>query len=193
MMKKRLIIITGITMAGKSSTTKELVKQLQTEGVAIKLLKETTTRPKRESDYSNPEYHFVTEEEYNQKDFLVSIDFKVSGGETWKYGIEMQDFPELSIIVSNMYAIDYLLSNPIPENLDIDIFYLNISEEEALRRDKGDRISQTGDNIIDRIKRDINNNNDIYEKHVNYISKVNCDNTTLKEIVNIISLSIKGF
>lgn len=172
-------------MAGKTSTAKALVNKLQTEGVAVELLKETTTRPKRESDYSNPEYYFVTEEEYNQKDFLVSVDFKVSNGETWKYGIEMQDFPELGVIVTNMYAIDALLSKDLPEDLDVIIFYLNVSEEKVLKRDKGDR-NQTGDNVIDRIKRDIEKNEMYYNKHCNYIHKIDCNNLTLKRIVNYI-------
>lgn len=173
-------------MAGKSSTAKELVKQLQTAGVAVELLKETTTRPKRESDYENPEYHFVTEKEFNQKEFLTSANFKVTSGETWRYGIEMQEFPELGVIVSNMYAIDTLLCNGIPEDLDVKIFYLNISEEEALKRDKGDRLSQAGDVVVDRIKRDISNYNMYYEKHEDYIYEVDCDDTTLEEVVDYI-------
>lgn len=178
-------------MAGKSSTAKELVKQLQTAGVAVELLKETTTRPKRESDYSNPEYYFVTEEEYNQKDFLVSIDFNIASGGIWRYGIEMQDFPKLGVIVSNMYAVDYLLSNPLPEDLDVTVFYLNVSEEEALHRDKGDRISQVGDDIIDRIKRDINKYNAFYEKHEHYIYEIYCNNTTLEEVVDCIYYQLR--
>lgn len=173
-------------MAGKSSTAKELVKQLQTAGVAVELLKETTTRPKRESDYENPEYHFVTEKEFNQKEFLTSANFKVTSGETWRYGIEIQEFPELGVIVSNMYAIDTLLCNGIPEDLDVKIFYLNISEEEALKRDKGDRLSQAGDVVVDRIKRDISNYNMYYEKHEDYIYAVDCDDTTLEEVVDYI-------
>lgn len=171
-------------MAGKSSTAKELVKQLQTAGVAVELLKETTTRPKRESDYENPEYHFVTEKEFNQKEFLTSVNFKVTSGETWRYGIEMQEFPELGVIVSNMYAIDTLLCNGIPKDLDVKIFYLNISEEEALRRDKGDRLSQAGDIVIDRIRRDIDKFNMYYEKYEDYIYEIECDNTTLDEVVD---------
>ena len=150
--KKKLVIITGITMAGKSSTAKELVRQLQAAGVAVELLKETTTRPKRESDYENPEYHFVTEKEFNQKEFLTSANFKVTSGETWRYGIEMQEFPEMGVIVSNMYAIDTLLCDGIPEDLDVKIFYLNISEEEVLKRDKTSLdISwiKTGDEVPD--------------------------------------------
>ena len=170
-------------MAGKSSTAKALVKQLQTEGVAVELLKETTTRPKRESDYSKPEYFFVTEEEYNKKDFLTSVDFNVASGEIWRYGIEKQDFPELGVIVSNMYAIDKLLQNPLPKVLDAVIIYLNISKDEVLRRDKGDRTSQAGDDVIKRIERDINNYNILAEKWQDNIHNLCCDKLSLEEVV----------
>jgi guanylate kinase len=173
-------------MAGKSSTAKALVKRLQTEGVAIELLKETTTRPKRESDYSNPEYYFVTEEEYNQKDFLVSVDFNVASGEIWRYGIETQNFPSLGIIVSNMYAIDSLLKNPLPKDLEVTIIYLNISEQEVLRRDKGDRVSQSGDDVSERVKRDISNYNELAEKWQDYIYNLRCDNLPLEDVIDCI-------
>ena len=174
-------------MAGKSSTAKAFVKHLQDTGVNVKLLKETTTRPKRESDYENPEYHFVTEEEYNKRKFLVSVDFVVSSGETWRYGIELQDFPEVGVIVSNMYAVDYLLSNPcLPKDLDITVVYLNVSEEEIARRSKGDRVSQKGDSVTERIKRDIDNYNNIYAKHEDYIYEVICDDLSIDAVVDYI-------
>jgi guanylate kinase len=178
-------------MAGKSSTAKALVKRLQTEGVAIELLKETTTRPKRESDYFNPEYYFVTEEEYNQKDFLVSVDFNVASGEIWRYGIETQNFPSLGIIVSNMYAIDSLLKNPLPKDLEVTIIYLNISEQEVLRRDKGDRVSQSGDDVSERVKRDISNYNELAEKWQDYIYNLRCDNLPLEDVIDCICNILK--
>lgn len=177
-------------MAGKSSTAKALVNKLQTEGVAVELLKETTTRPKRESDYENPEYHFVSDEEYNRKDFLASVDFNVTSGEVWRYGIEMQDFPHLGVIVSNMYAVEQLLSTHLPADLDITVFYLNVSEEEIARRNKGDRISQVGDDVTDRIKRDIENYNKIYIIFDDFIHKINCNGSSLESVVNLIRDSI---
>lgn len=162
-------------MAGKSSTAKALVNRLQTEGVAVELLKETTTRPKRKSDYSNPEYHFVSDEEYNRKDFLVSVDFNVASGEVWRYGIENQEFPGLGIIVSNMYAVDYLLTHPLPEDLEIVIIYLKVTKNVILRRDKGDRLTQKGDDVLKRIQRDINNYNKLYKKHKENILVIDID------------------
>lgn len=191
-MNKNLIIITGITMAGKSSTAKALVNRLQTEGVAVELLKETTTRPKRKSDYSNPEYNFVTEEEYNQKDFLVSVDFNVSSGEIWKYGIENQDFPKLGVIVSNMYAIDSLLSQRIPPmDINITIIYLNVTEEEILKRNKGDRLSQLGDDVIERIRRDIDKYNQIFYKWEDCIHEIWCDDLSFEEVLDCVYSAIR--
>jgi guanylate kinase len=189
-MKPKLIIITGITMAGKSSTAKTLVNMLHTAGVAVELLKETTTRPRRESDYSNPEYNFVTEEEYDKKEFYASVSFEVSNGEHWKYGIERKDLPEIGIIVSNMYAIDQLLSSTkLSEEVDLSIFYLKVSKKEILRRDKGDRTSQKGDDVMDRIKRDIDKYNYYYQKHQDKIHKISCDNSSLYSVVeNIYSV-----
>ena len=179
-------------MAGKSSTAKAFVKHLQDTGVNAVLLKETTTRPKRESDYENPEYYFVTEEEYNKRKFLVSIDFIVSSGETWKYGIELQDFPDVGVIVSNMYAVDYLFSNPcIPKDLDIFVVYLNVSTEEIARRKQGDRVTQIGDDVAERIKRDIDNYNNIYAKHEDFIFEIICDGLSVEAVVDCIYYTLR--
>lgn len=192
MSNRKLIIITGITMAGKSSTAKALVKRLQDENIAVKLLKETTTRPKRKSDYTNPEYNFVTEEEYNEKDFLTSVDFNVTSGEVWRYGIENQDFPELGVIVSNMYAIDSLFSRRIPPtNVNITVIYLSVTEEEVLKRDKGDRLLQSGDDVMLRIKRDIDNNNKIFEKWEDCIHEIWCDDLSFEEVLDCVYYAAK--
>ena len=193
--KKKLVIITGITMAGKSSTAKELVKQLQTAGVAAELLKETTTRPKRESDYQNPEYYFTTNDDYELRDFYVSIDFNVTGGEVWRYGIEVQDLPEVGIIASNMYAVDKLLeNNSLPDDVELIVFYLDVSEEEVLKRSKGDRASQKGDDVMDRIRRDIGKYNEYYRKHEGYIFHVPCDELNLEGVVDYICYILrKGY
>ena len=194
-MGSKLIIITGITMAGKSSTAKALVERLQTEGVAIELLKETTTRPKRKSDYSNPEYHFVTDEEYNRKEFLVSTEFKVANGEIWRYGIELPENINTGVIVTSMYSIDSLLENAcLPEDLELIIFYLNISKEGILSRDKGDRLYQRGDDVLARIDRDIYNYNKLFEKHKQkeIIYKIGCDTLNLESVVEMIYILL-GF
>ena len=191
-MNKNLVIITGITMAGKSSTAKALVKRLQTEGVVVELLKETTTRPKRESDYINPEYNFVTEEEYAKRKFLTSVDFNVASGEVWRYGIENQDFPKLGIIVSNMYAVDALFSRRIsPTNVNITVIYLNVTEKEILKRDKGDRLSQAGDDVMLRVKRDIDKNNQIFEKWEDCIHEIWCDDLSFEEVLDCVYYAIK--
>jgi guanylate kinase len=179
-------------MAGKSSTAKALFNKLQTEGMAIEMIKETTTRPKRESDYYNPEYYFVTDEEYEQRSFYSSVSFMVSSGEKWKYGLEHQTLPDLSILVTNMYAVHQLLNNPgLLKDTELIIFYLKVSKHGILKRDKGDRISQSGDDIINRIKRDINAFEYYYRKLKDKINCILCDNISLDYIVDIIYNNIK--
>lgn len=56
-----LTIIMGRTCSGKSTIVKELKKY------GFHLILTTTTRPKREKEIQNVDYHFVSEEEFLEK------------------------------------------------------------------------------------------------------------------------------
>ena len=147
-----------------------------------------TPSPERILDVKN----FVTEEEYAKRKFLTSVDFNVASGEVWRYGIENQDFPKLGIIVSNMYAVDALFSRRIsPTNVNITVIYLNVTEKEILKRDKGDRLSQAGDDVMLRVKRDIDKNNQIFEKWEDCIHEIWCDDLSFEEVLDCVYYAIK--
>ena len=63
--KSKLFIISGSTASSKDTTLNELSNR----GV-VKTLLSTTTRPKRPSEQQGREYNFVTEEEFDKKDFV---------------------------------------------------------------------------------------------------------------------------
>lgn len=84
--KSRLFIISGSMATSKDTTLNELSNR----GV-VKTLLSTTTRPKRPSEQQGREYDFVTEEEFNKKDFVEKRLYKVANGDIWYYGLSYDE------------------------------------------------------------------------------------------------------
>ena len=84
--KSKLFIISGSTASSKDTTLKELSNR----GV-VKTLLSTTTRPIRATEKQGREYNFVTEEEFNKKDFIEKRVYKVANGDTWYYGLSYDE------------------------------------------------------------------------------------------------------
>src|SRR5574344_104126 len=74
-------------MATSKDTT---LNELSNRGV-VKTLLSTTTRPKRPSEQQGREYNFVTEEEFNKKDFVEKRLYKVANGDIWYYGLSYDE------------------------------------------------------------------------------------------------------
>ena len=84
--KSKLFIISGSTASSKDTTLNELSNR----GV-VKTLLSTTTRPIRATEKQGREYNFVTEEEFNKKDFIEKRVYKVANGDTWYYGLSYDE------------------------------------------------------------------------------------------------------
>ena len=84
--KSKLFIISGSTASSKDTTLKELSNR----GV-VKTLLSTTTRPIRATEKQGREYNFITEEEFNKKDFIEKRVYKVANGDTWYYGLSYDE------------------------------------------------------------------------------------------------------
>ena len=84
--KSKLFIISGSTASSKDTTLNELSDR----GV-VKTLLSTTTRPIRATEKQGREYNFVTEEEFNKKDFIEKRVYKVANGDTWYYGLSYDE------------------------------------------------------------------------------------------------------
>lgn len=84
--KSKLFIISGSTASSKDTTLNELSNR----GV-IKTLLSTTTRPIRATEKQGREYNFITEEEFNKKEFIEKRVYKVANGDTWYYGLSYDE------------------------------------------------------------------------------------------------------
>ena len=84
--KSILFIISGCTSTSKDTTLNELSNR----GV-IKTLLSTTTRPIRVTEKQGREYNFITEEEFNKKDFIEKRLYKVANGDIWYYGLSYDE------------------------------------------------------------------------------------------------------
>lgn len=97
--KSKLFIISGSMATSKDTTLNELSNR----GV-VKTLLSTTTRPKRPSEQQGREYNFVTEEEFDKKDFVEKRLYRVANGDTWYYGLSYDEIFKCYDIPGN-YAV----------------------------------------------------------------------------------------
>ncbi|ENZ28587.1 guanylate kinase [Enterocloster clostridioformis] len=166
-----LTIIMGRTCSGKSTIVKELKKY------GFHLILTTTTRPKREKEIQNVDYHFVSEEEFLEKiDQNYFAEYKVYKTELgiWYYGSAREDiesagekdiiiltpegyrdvvkeYPSLEYRLVYIYANNQTIKNRLMKRGD--------KKEEAERRIKQDYQDFKGvENLADRIV--YNNEND---------------------------------
>lgn len=97
-----IVILSGITGAGKSYLKKHIIERLQFKNIVI-----VTTRAKRINEIDGIDKHFVTDEEFEslKKSSKISVDFEFLGN---KYGYLTEDliFDENSITELHYSTID---------------------------------------------------------------------------------------
>lgn len=85
-------VIMGKTLAGKSTLINNL-SHLQQYSVPRVIT--TTTRPKRQGEVDNQDYHFVTDNQYqddrSNSRAIAPRDYVVANGQTWHYYINAND------------------------------------------------------------------------------------------------------
>ena len=105
-----MLVLCGKTAAGKDT----LLKVLR-DAHGFKPIVSYTTRPMREGEVQDREYHFVTREEFEFMEaigeFAETTSYNVASGETWLYGSAKSDFIEAnkrSIIILNPDGVKQL-------------------------------------------------------------------------------------
>lgn len=86
-----LVAICGKGASGKDTLSAKLCQDLEKRGVPTHLVKRTTTRPQRPSEFIDPTYHFTTEGGFiaqeRQNWFAECSSFR-----GWKYGTRYDEF-----------------------------------------------------------------------------------------------------
>ena len=108
-----------------------------------------TTRPPREHETEGVEYHFISKEEFLQKEeqgfFAETASYNVASGETWYYGSAVEDLSDDKVIIVNPHSLEQLRKikslNPIA-------FYITVGEETIWNR-----LRERGDNAAEARRR----------------------------------------
>ena len=147
-----IIVLVGKTASGKTTVANELCKH------GYKRIITYTTRPMRENETQDVDYHFISDEQFNKmvenNEFTEYKRYNTAHG-VWSYGSVVTSEQELSddcyvIILTPQGLRD--LSKKISRYI---AFYLNVSLESQL-----ERLRKRGDEEQQIIKRLINDDKD---------------------------------
>lgn len=124
--KYDIIAVIGKSASGKDSIVKEIAKQCSKE---VALIRQTTTRPRRENEDENA-YRFVSLEEFqSNKDIIAKTQFR-----EWFYGTDLKDLTinKWNIGVFTPSSIMQLQNDERIDNLII--FYIQADDRIRLER-----------------------------------------------------------
>lgn len=109
--------------------------------MGMKSIVSYTTRPPREHETEGVEYHFITKEEFLQKEkdgfFAETVYYDVATGDRWYYGSAVEDLSDDKVIIVNPHGLRQLRQikslNPVT-------FYITAGEETIWNRlrERGD-------------------------------------------------------
>jgi len=98
-----ILVLLGKTCAGKDSCVKELVDHM-----GYKMIVSYTTRPMRDGEVDGITYKFIDKEKFltlKEKNFFAeTTSYHVASGETWYYGMSMEDMSkadEKTVVILN--------------------------------------------------------------------------------------------
>lgn len=138
-----MLLLCGKSCAGKDTVQKELIK------MGMKSIVSYTTRPPREHETEGIEYHFISKEEFLQKEkddfFAETVSYNVASSETWHYGSAVEDLSDDKVIIVNPHRLRQLRKikslNPVA-------FYITAGEETIWNR-----LRERGDNAAEARRR----------------------------------------
>ena len=138
-----MLLLCGKSCSGKDTIKKELIK------IGMDSIVTYTTRPPRENEVDGVAYHFITEEDFLEKEkqgfFAETTSYNVATGETWYYGSALEDFEDNKVIIVNPYGLRQIRKikslNPIA-------FYITAGEETIWNR-----LRQRGDDSAEARRR----------------------------------------
>ena len=167
--KSKLFIISGSTASSKDTTLNELSNR----GV-VKTLLSTTTRPIRATEKQWREYNFITEEEFNKKDFIEKRLYKVANGDIWYYGLSYDEifkcynnFGNYAVIldVQGMRTIKEFVNKEFKNEVEVITIMLKASYYTRINRYLN-RDNVTDDMVKEAIRR-MNSDMDEIEPFIN--------------------------
>ena len=182
-----IIVLVGKTVSGKTTVANELCKNHGHKRIIT-----YTTRPMRDNEVQDVDYHFISDEEFNKmvknNEFTEYKRYNTAHG-VWSYGSVITSEQELSddcyvIILTPQGLRD--LSKKMSQYI---AFYLNVSFESQLERLKkrGDEEQQ----IIKRLQNDAKDFENVLDiVDYSFCTDVSSPQRVANAISNFISVSI---
>ena len=120
-------------LMGKSASGKDTLAKAINKEIGIPIAVSCTTRPMRVGEVQHREYHFLTEEEFHQREFVEKREYHVYNGDTWYYGYSKDEFEgEDCIAIVDVEGYETLKEYFGEEN--VYAFYIYASEETLIKR-----------------------------------------------------------
>ena len=123
MFKYKILALAGKSGAGKDYCLKQIAKANDYHTIVS-----ATTRPKRDYEREGIDYHFLSEQEFKNSNFLEHTEFN-----GWFYGTRVEDLdPALvNIGVFNPAGVRALSAN---KNVDLSVIFVDASDKTRLLR-----------------------------------------------------------
>ena len=133
-----VISITSPSSSGKDSILNAVLRV----NPSIKPIISTTSRPMREGEIQDREYHFKSYQEVKQmldnNEFIEHRSYKVANGEEWIYGIHKSEInlssDETKIVIVDYTGLKALQKYCFDNNINIISYYIECSPRERLLR-----------------------------------------------------------
>ena len=119
-------------LMGKSASGKDTLAKAINKEIGIPIAVSCTTRPMRVGEVQHREYHFLTEEEFHQKEFVEKREYHVYNGDTWHYGYTKDEFEEDCIAIVDVEGYETLKDYFGEEN--VYAFYIYADEQTLIKR-----------------------------------------------------------
>lgn len=132
-----------IVLCGKTCSGKNFIRDLLVEK-GIEPVITYTTRAMREGEIADRTYHFLTKEDFLQKEkegfFVESTSYKISESDTRYYGSHFDKEDDNKVIILNPDGVDALIN---AKNLEVTpvVFYLDVPDNVLIQRSlkRGDK------------------------------------------------------
>ena len=153
----KIITITSPSSAGKDS----ILNAVLGVNTNIKPIISTTSRPMREGEIQDKDYHFKSYQEVKQmldnNEFIEHRNYKVANGDTWIYGIHKSEI-DLSLDETRVVIVDYTGLKSLQEycyenNIEIKSYYIECNAKERLFRSLKRESNTDNNKVIEACRR----------------------------------------
>ena len=134
-----------IILVGESASGKSTIEKILADKYGYKKTVSYTTRPPREEEINGVDYHFISEDEYNDK-FKSKCFVETGAYNGWFYGTTKDQYNENAVCVLTPHGLRQI--KKIFGQKDIVSFYIKVP-----RRDRLIKLLERGDEIDEAIRR----------------------------------------